>query len=110
MSTKRRSAVAGLLLVLSGSQAAGQKGLTLTIGRLSFSESQIHQVVSVKNESGNTVSSIKIECGFFWENQLVAAGHAYIENVVSGSAGFADVTARSDTGSDRSQCRISEIR
>ncbi len=43
-------------------------------------------------------------------DQLVASGHSYIENVVSGSAGFTDVTARSDTGSDRSQCSADAVR
>ena len=107
MRTKIRSA---LLLVLFGSQADAQSGLTLSLGQLSFSGSYIKQVASVKNESGKLVRTIKVECGFFRQDQLIATGFAFIENVAPASSGFTDILVHSSTGSaDRSQCRISKV-
>jgi hypothetical protein len=108
--TKRPGTLSGLLFVLFASQAVAQTGLTLVTGQLSFSGQYIRQVVSVKNESANLVQSIRVECGFFRQDKLIATAYAFVENVAPGSAGFTDVLARSDAGSDRAQCRVAEAR
>jgi hypothetical protein len=71
--------------------------------QLSFTGQFLKQVISVKNESPNTIR-VKLECGFFHEHQLIAADMGY----ALGSSGFTEILTQSNVSADRTQCRIVE--
>jgi hypothetical protein len=98
----------GLFLVFAAGSAMAQNGLTLTVGKLTFTGQYLKQVVSVKNETTNAIRLMKIECGFFHEGQLIAANSGYLENLAPGSSGFTEILTQSSVSADRAQCRIVE--
>jgi hypothetical protein len=100
--------ICAVVPVLAFAQA--QNDPTLVIGQLSFSGTYIHQVVSVKNGSIKSFRSIKIECGFFRQDQLIATGYSFVDNLAPNSAGFTEVLASNNAAADRAQCRIAEVR
>jgi hypothetical protein len=103
---RNAAALLGLFLVFAAGSAMAQNGLALTVGGLSFSEHYLTQVVSVKNGTPMAISTVWIECGFFHDGQLIAAGEGYLENLAPGSSGFTKVLAHSDVSADRSQCQM----
>ena len=105
---KNAVALFALLFVFAANSAMAQNGLTLTVGRLSFTGQYLKQVVSVKNDTTNVIRVVKIECGFFHEGQLIAADSGYLEHLAPSSSGFMEILAQSSVSADRAQCRIVE--
>jgi hypothetical protein len=94
------------LAIATTNFASAQGGLTLTIGRLAYSGSYIHQNVSVKNETSNLVRLVEVECGFFHTDELIATASALIENIAPNGKGFKTILEGSDISPDRAECRI----
>lgn len=103
------SAIAGLVAAATTAFAEGN-GLSLEMGRLSYSGHYLTQVVMVKNAGTKAYAGIRVECGFFRASELVAADYGYIENLAADSTGFKEIHAASDVAADRGQCRIVEAR
>jgi hypothetical protein len=98
------------LVILTTICVSAQQGLTLTVGRLTYSGTYIHQNISVKNETSNVVRDVKVECGFFKNGELIAASSAYVENIITNTSGFVTVLERTDVSPDRAECRIVSVR
>jgi hypothetical protein len=97
-------------LVVTTSDLNAQQGLTLTVGRLIYSNRFVQQNVSVKNDTSKLVRDVKVECGFFSKGELIATDSAYVENIAPGATGFKTLTEPSDVAPDRAECRIVSVR
>lgn len=99
-------AAACLVCLMATPVIAQQAELHLTRGKMSFSDGYITQIISVKNDSGTNLKAVQVECGFYGQNQLQAAGRLFINNLQAGQTGFDAVVAESNAAADRSDCRI----
>jgi len=85
-------------------------GVILTVGRLVYSSEYLKQNVAVKNSTQSIISYAKVECGFFYKNELIATDNAYVKNIAPQTTGFSTILTHSDSAADRVECRISDIR
>src|SRR5262249_4789559 len=102
--------LSALVLFLFVGPAVAEESLSLAIGQLSFTGSFIKQAVSVKNNSSGAFRLITVECGFFKQDQLIAATKGGVQNLAAGATGFTEILASANVSADRSQCRIAEAR
>jgi hypothetical protein len=109
LSTALSAALFGLfVLVPVGINA--QEGLTLTVDRLEYTSLHfIRQNISVKNDTSRLVRDVKVECGFFNKDELIARGFAYIANIFPGTTESSTVIESSDISPDRAACRIVSV-
>jgi hypothetical protein len=110
MTIKLGALIGLIVLVPVGINA--QEGLTLTVDLLEYtSEHFIHQNISVKNDTSRLVRDVKVECGFFNKDELIATGFAYVQNIFPGAREFKTVLIESsDISPDRAACRIVSVR
>jgi hypothetical protein len=108
--TIKLGAVIGLIVLVPVGINA-QEGLTLTVDPLEYtSEHFIHQNISVKNDTPRLVRDVKVECGFFYKDELIATGFAYVQNIFPGTREFKTIVESSDMSPDRAACRIVSVR
>jgi len=98
----------GLLFFIT-SPLSAQEGVTLTIGRLTYSSGFIEQYVSVKNETQRTIVYIRVECGFFNKGALIASDITALRKIAPNTTGFGELLKPSDTRAENTQCRIAEV-
>jgi hypothetical protein len=97
-------------VVAATTAASVQQALTVTLGRLVSSSGFVKQNISVKNGTVNMVREVKVECGFFNRDQLIATDDTYVENIAPGTTGYKTLMVMSDINADRTDCRIVEGR
>jgi hypothetical protein len=88
--------------------AAMAADIDLTEGQLTHAGNYATRVVAAKNNTG-PIDTLKIECGFFSGSTLLAAGMGFAENVGAGQTVYVDVLGRDAAGSDRTECRVSNV-
>lgn len=103
--------------VLVGVAHADEQGsLTLATGRLiltvgRFAPGNIAmQTVEVENRTSQYIQDVRVECGFFHDQELVSSGVNFVENLAAGSKGFAPVYGQDAQGATSAQCRIVKFR
>ena len=104
----KKTSIITVAILVSISAANSQQGLTLTVGRLVYASKFLQQNIAVQNKDQNFARSVRVECGFFGNNELVATDSIWVKNIAPNTTGFATVVAHSDTAADRVECRISE--
>jgi hypothetical protein len=98
------------LIVLVPVGINAQEGLTLTMGGVEYTSLHyIHQNISVKNDTSRLVRDVKVECGFFNKDELIARGFAYVANIFPGTTESSTVIESSDISPDRAACRIVSV-
>jgi hypothetical protein len=95
-----------LLLGFAGASAAD---VNLSKGQLTHDGSYSTQIVAAKNDTGDTLQEIWIECGFFRRGALVGAGTGYAKNVHPGQTAYVEVLSNHTEGSDTADCRVQSI-
>ena len=103
----RRSLILALggMIAIATAPAMAATDLTLVMGHLSFSGSFIRLPVAVTNDSQTTLDHLEVECGFYRDGGLIAAGFTIVKKLEPGTTGFSHVDASSSVGADKSQCR-----
>jgi hypothetical protein len=96
------------LLLLHATDALGAN-VNLAKGQLTHDGSYSTQVVAAKNNTGDTVQEIWLECGFFRKGVLLGAGTGYAKNVDPGQTAYVEVVANHTEGSDNADCRVQSI-
>jgi hypothetical protein len=95
-----------LLLDLTGALAAD---VNLAKGQLTHDGSYSTQVVAAKNNTGDTIQQIWLECGFFRKGILLGAGTGYAKNVDPGQTAYVEVVSNHTEGSDNADCRVQSV-
>ena len=108
--TVRILGVVALSTFMASVPAQAQEGMTLTLGRLLHQPpSRLQQAFSVTNGTGKIAKLVQVECGFFNEGQLIAAGSSVVQNVSPNTTGYTQIAVTSDSNSDRVDCRIASV-
>ena len=95
-----------LLLHVPGALGAS---VNLAKGQLTHDGSYSTQVVAAKNNTGDTIQEIWLECGFFRKGILLGAGTGIAKNVDPGQTAYVEVVANHTEGSDDADCRVQSI-
>jgi len=95
-----------LLLEVTGALAAD---VSLAKGQLTHDGSYSTQVVAIKNNTGDTIQMIWLECGFFRKGILLGAGTGYAKNVDPGQTAYVEVVSNHTEGSDNADCRVQSV-
>jgi hypothetical protein len=86
--------------------AAFAADVDLAKGRLTHTGSYSSQTVAATNNTGTIVQAIKIECGFFRQGALLAAGMGIAQNVQPRQTAYVEVIANHAEGADNADCRV----
>jgi hypothetical protein len=95
-----------LLFCVSGALAAD---VNLAKGQLTHDGSYSTQVVAAKNNTGDTIQQIWVECGFFRKGTLLGAGTGYAKNISPGQTAYVEVLSNHTEGSDNADCRVQSV-
>jgi hypothetical protein len=95
-----------LLLDVTGASAAD---VDLAKGQLTHDGSYTTQVVATKNNTGDVIQMLWVECGFFRKGMLLGAGKGYAENVKPGQTAYIEVASNHTEGSDNADCRVQSV-
>jgi hypothetical protein len=80
-------------------------------GRLSATSQMASQVITVRNNTSATISSAKIECGFYTGEVLSGSGFGYVHDIEPGQTAQGEVVVlfAHEVDPRRTDCRISNI-
>lgn len=75
-------------------------------GKVTHEHKHTSIALAIKNNTGETVSMVNVNCGFYVGNELVDTGGAVFLNVTPGQVGY-DTAIGSDENITRIDCRVS---
>jgi hypothetical protein len=80
-------------------------------GRLSATSQTASQVIAVKNNTNATITSAKVECGFYGGEVHSGSGFAYLHDIEPGQTAQGEVVGflAHEAEPNRADCRISNI-
>jgi hypothetical protein len=100
---------AALLFALVTPVMAGENDVTLTPGKFSTDVGKrAIQFLIAKNNGSETISMLRVECGFLKGAELVATGTETSLNVATGQSVYLQVIANhpASIGADHTDCRV----
>jgi hypothetical protein len=92
-----------LLVAVGGAQSAE---FDLKKGSLTRAGSYASQFVSVKNNTGILVPAIRIECGFFRDDEFLVLGSGIATKIEPGQTAFVEVIADNGARATKTECRV----
>jgi hypothetical protein len=98
-----------VIFSLLGAASVSAANVEITKGRLFDHSSFTTQVISATNNTGSTIDTLWIECGFFRGGVLLAAEKQYGDNVQPGQTVYMEITSEHAQGADQTDCRVSKI-
>jgi hypothetical protein len=80
-------------------------------GQLSATSQTASQVIAVKNNTNATISSAKVNCGFYSGEVLSGSGFAYLHDIEPGQTAQGEVVGflAHEAQPNRTDCRISNV-
>jgi hypothetical protein len=92
-----------LLVAVVGAQSAE---LDLKKGSLTRAGSYASQFVSVTNNTGILVPAIRVECGFFRDDEFLVLGFGIATKIEPGQTAFVEVIASNGARATKTECRV----
>jgi hypothetical protein len=92
-----------ILAAVSGVQAAE---FDLKKGSLTRSGSYASQYVAVTNNTSVLVPAIRVECGFFRDDDFLVLGSGIATKIVAGQTAFVEVIANNGAPATKTECRV----
>ena len=93
------------------SSTSPESDLQIRLGVLRPSSSEyVRQPLSVVNLGSRTYGSVKVECGFFRDEILLAADSVWVDNVGPRQTAHKEVLVNGARGATRAECRVAETR
>jgi hypothetical protein len=75
-------------------------------GSLTRAGSYASQFISVTNNTGVLVPAIRVECGFFRDDEFLVLGSGIATKIESGQTVFVEVIADNGAPATKTECRV----
>src|SRR6266852_5497610 len=100
------AAVIGFLFGELMCSAAIAADVDIAKGQLTHDGSYSTKTLATKNNTGDTIDMLWVECGFFRKGVLLGAAPGYAENVKPGQTAYIQVPADHTEGADSADSRL----
>jgi hypothetical protein len=103
----RKHVLAAAILIASVAPVMAGDDVTLTLGALTSDGHSVTQLVSVKNNAGEPILNLAVECGFLRGTELLATGRGFALNVQTDQTAYLSVAPdQRGVGADHADCRV----
>ena len=96
----------GILCSIGVVGAAYSADFDLKKGSLTRAGDYASQHVSLTNNTSLRAPSIRVECGFFREDQFLVLGFGIATKIEPGQTAFVEVLANNAASATRTECRV----
>jgi hypothetical protein len=93
--------------LISNDRAGDTFDIDLIKGKLTHDDGYTTQLLTVKNNMPVALRSIFVECGFFYNDELIGSGTSWFQNVLPGQKAYDTMTQH--VVANRTDCRISIV-